>query len=219
MSGVLVVFAKRPVPGRVKTRLTPHWTPEQAAELYWAMVQDTWERVSALQDIEPVLFVDEECDEFTKLVAGRLILLQTTGDLGTRMYQCLLNITRDYLTPVMIIGTDSPSVPEAYLKQALSLLEGSQDAVLGPTEDGGYYLVGCRNPHPEMFQNVRWSTESTFTETRDAFAACGLQTHLAPVWWDVDTPDDLQRLARSPNLGPKVREWLARAGEFPSKPR
>jgi rSAM/selenodomain-associated transferase 1 len=219
MPGVLAVFAKRPIPGRVKTRLTSRWTSEQAAEFYWAMVQDIWHRVSEIGRIEPMLFVDEYCDEFTDLAAGSRIELQTNGDLGARMHACLQQLTKDQLTSSLIIGTDSPSVPVEYLETAFSLLEASNDAVLGPTEDGGYYLVGCRQAHPDMFKGVSWSTESTFAGTRDAFNACGLHTRLASVWWDVDTPDDVERLAQSPNLGPNVREWLDRAGEFPAQHR
>ncbi len=87
------------------------------------------------------------------------------------------------------------------------MLQDENDAVLGPAEDGGYYLVGCRRASPEMFKGVAWSSSETFSQTRSAFDAQGYRTHLTPLWRDVDSIEDLRRLAQEP-VGPRVQAWL-----------
>jgi rSAM/selenodomain-associated transferase 1 len=180
------------------------------------MVKDTWETACNLEDVEPVLFVDELAPEFETLANGRLILTQEGHSLGTRMHQCFQHLASCESIHNIIIGTDSPTLPSRYLNQAFSQLQGDADAVLGPTEDGGYYLVGCRQPRSNMFNNVTWSTAQTLSQTRRAFDDCGWKTEYTPVWWDVDTPSDVERLARDKTLGANVRDWFARAGKFPA---
>lgn len=207
MSRALAIFAKRPVPGQVKTRLTPALSPEQAASLHWAMVQDTWALASQLTDVEPHLFVDQPWESFEILTRGRPVLLQPAGDLGHRMFSCFQSLTSHEFKFFIIIGTDSPTLPKAHIEAAFDRLENDDDAVLGPAEDGGYYLVGCRRPHPRMFASVSWSGPETLAQTQAAFDAVGYRTHLTPIWRDVDSIGDLQRLAGEP-VGPSVREWL-----------
>lgn len=207
ISRALAVFAKRPIPGEVKTRLTPVLSPEQAAGIYWAMVQDTWALVSELAHVEPYLFVDKPWEGFDVLAAGRSVFIQQGVDLGSRMLSCLQSLTTHNFKPSVVIGTDSPTLPTAYVQAAFDLLQGEDDAVLGPAEDGGYYLVGCRRPHPKMFDGVSWSSDQTLAQTRSAFGAVGYRTRLTPVWRDVDAIGDLRRLASEP-VGPAVRAWL-----------
>lgn len=207
MSQALAVFAKRPNPGQVKTRLTPALSAEQAADLYWAMVQDTWALVSKLSGVEPYLFVDQPWEGFEILTAGQPVRIQHGADLGIKMYSCLLRLNECNFKRSIIIGTDSPTLPKAYIQTALELLVDERDAVLGPAEDGGYYLVGCRRPHVEMFAGVSWSSPHTLAETKSAFDAVGYRTHLTPVWRDVDSIDDVRRLATGP-VGPAVKAWL-----------
>jgi rSAM/selenodomain-associated transferase 1 len=179
------------------------------------MVEDTWALATSLDDIEPILFVDEPWEGFDKLARGHSIYQQCDGDLGVRMYHCFLQLERNQFERHMIIGTDSPTLPASLIQTAFSLLTNESDSVLGPTEDGGYYLVGCRAPQEQMFQGTPWSTSSTLERTQNAFDRCGYSTRLAPPWWDVDVPEDLERLARS-NPGPSVRSWFERAGKFPA---
>ena len=209
MSTTLAVFAKRPIPGQVKTRLTPALSPEAAAGLYWAMVEDTWASASKLPDVDLHLFVDQPWEGFNALAGQRPVQLQTNADLGSRMLACLQMLTSPNLNSSVIIGTDSPTLPPAHIQAAFALLENDSDAVLGPAEDGGYYLVGCRRPHPEMFQGVAWSGDETLAQTRSAFDAQGYQTHLTPLWRDVDVIEDVRRLAKGP-VGPSVKAWLRR---------
>ncbi len=207
MPAALAVFAKRPIPGQVKTRLTPALSPEQAAGLYWAMVEDTWALASTLPDVEAYLFVDQPWEGFEALAGSRPIQLQVGSFLGQRMLSCLQVLNGEDFKSSVIIGTDSPTLPRAYIHAAFALLENENDAVLGPAEDGGYYLVGCRQPHPGMFDDVAWSSHQTLAQTRSAFDAQGYQTHLTPLWRDVDSIEDVQRLAREP-VGPSVKAWL-----------
>jgi len=202
-----VVFAKRPIPGQVKTRLTPALSPERAAGLYWAMVQDTWALVSELADVKPYLFVNQPWEGFDALVDGSPPLIQQGSDLGLRMYSCLQLLTGLNLKASVIVGTDSPTLPKAHIQAAFDLLENEDDAVLGPAEDGGYYLVGCRRPHPGMFDEVSWSSPETLAQTRSAFDAQGYRVHLTPLWRDVDSIEDVRRLAQEP-VGPAVKAWL-----------
>lgn len=207
MSSALAVFAKRPVPGQVKTRLLPALSPEAAANLYWAMVQDTWAMASSLPGVELHLFVDQPWQGFDALAAGRPVEFQTGSDLGSRMYACMEHLSGLDFKPSIIIGTDSPTLPAAHILAAFELLEAGNDAVLGPAEDGGYYLVGCRRPHPAMFDGVAWSSPHSLAQTRSAFDAQDYRTRLTPLWRDVDSIEDLQRLAQEP-AGPAVRVWL-----------
>lgn len=207
MSTALAVFAKQPVPGLVKTRLMPALSPDAAAALYWAMVQDTWAMASTLPDVELHLFVDQPWQGFDTLAAGRPVKLQAGRDLGFRMYSCMEYLSDQNFKSSIIIGTDSPTLPAAYIQAAFAFLEGENDAVLGPAEDGGYYLVGCRQPRPEMFDGVAWSSPHTLAQTRAAFDAQGYRTRLTPLWRDVDSIEDLQRLAQEP-VGPSVQAWL-----------
>jgi uncharacterized protein len=99
---------------------------------------------------------------------------------------------------VMVIDSDTPTLPVAYLERALGLIAaGQHDVVLGPTEDGGYYLIGLRQSYPALFEQMPWSTPEVFPETRRRSAQYGLTVACTDHWCDVDTPDDLTRLAAS----------------------
>jgi glycosyltransferase A (GT-A) superfamily protein (DUF2064 family) len=105
----------------------------------------------------------------------------------------------------MIVGSDSPTVPLAYLE---ALIASDADVALGPTEDGGYYAISCRRIAPEMFQGVEWSTSSVLQQNVKAFERCGLSVSLGSPWFDIDKPADVRRLAGSPHLGRHVLGWL-----------
>lgn len=198
----------------MKTRLTARLSPLEASELYWAMVEDTWRKATKLAGVEAILFVDELWQGFDELAQDRPIHLQSQGSLGTRMYSCFQLLSEEKFKSSIIIGTDSPTVPESHLRTAFSLLGADDDAVLGPTEDGGYYLVGCGGPRQNMFAGVPWSSTETFARTLDAFESEGYRIRRAPPWWDVDSPDDLDRLICS-DMGPSVREWIEGQGSPP----
>jgi glycosyltransferase A (GT-A) superfamily protein (DUF2064 family) len=114
---------------------------------------------------------------------------------------------------VLIVGDDSPTLPLAYIQQGLAALERA-DAVLGPSEDGGYYAIGCHEPYPQMFAGVPWSSGDTLVRTEANLLALGLSVHRLPPWYDVDTADDLRRLAGETSLPTHVGEWVAQYGSL-----
>lgn len=184
----LAVFAKSPVPGRVKTRLCPPLEPITAARLYAACVRDTIGK--AVQIISrPTLYYADGDAELRELLTDNASQLswtpQSDGDLGARMARVP--------APCLILGTDSPHLPVAVLHQALNALN-AYDVVLGPAEDGGYYLIGLTKPCPALFEGIAWSTGQVFVQTQTRARTLGLTTYLLPPWYDIDTAHDLRRL-------------------------
>jgi rSAM/selenodomain-associated transferase 1 len=206
MSNAIALFAKAPVAGCVKTRLQPQLTPEQSASLHAALVADVWEKLGGLADADRWLYCDRAHAQLAELAPDHL-RRQSDGDLGIRMLRCFEQLAAEGFSRILIVGADSPTLPAAYLRMGFELLT-QVDAVLGPTEDGGYYAVGCRGPHPEMFAGVEWSTDRTFEQTEAAFDRAGLSFARLPVWYDIDRYDDLERLAAESEIPKHTRRWL-----------
>ena len=198
MRPVLILFAKAPIPGQVKTRLARTLGPELAAKLHSAFVEDTLEKATALARktaIDVEFHTDVETDAWPSIrVTQRL---QVSGGLGVRMYYALHHALEQGRPQAMIIGSDSPSLPASHI---LHLLDLPQDVALGPTDDGGYYAIGCRRTHPEMFRSVNWSTSGACKETMTACHSVQLSTAVGETWFDVDEMEDLERLRREGNL-------------------
>ncbi|MCB1018900.1 MAG: TIGR04282 family arsenosugar biosynthesis glycosyltransferase [Acidobacteria bacterium] len=209
MSESIAVFAKAALPGRVKTRLTPVLSPEQAAAFHQACVEDIWRTALALVGEGARLYTDEPFEPWMDLAGPDCVRYQKGPDLGVRMLNCFEDLAQEGFRRMMIIGADSPQVPPAHYREGLDLLVSEKDAVLGMSSDGGFYAVGCRKPRRMMFRDVHWSTELAYSETRAAFELAGLSlksgmyTH-----YDVDTPEDLERLRREPSLGPRLHAWF-----------
>ena len=195
MSTALIIFAKAPVPGEVKTRLCPPLDEEEAASLHGSLVLDAIERTKGLQGI--TLYVAGAPDlehPFFKVLEGRYgakLLLQRGPDLGARMKQAMQDAFGLGAKEVLLTGTDLPGLPRAQLVQALALIK-RHEVVLGPTADGGYYLIGLRKMLPDLFQGVVWSTGSVFAETKKKIEGAGLSLGLLPACRDLDTLDDLK---------------------------
>lgn len=204
MRPAIVLFAKAPIPGRVKTRLRPRYSPEQTAQLQVAFVEDMVEMLhgfSAEADLQ--LHTDIETDAWRDLrVEARL---QAHGDLGLRMLTALETALREGRPRAMIVGSDAPSLPAEHLWK---LLASGADVTLGPTEDGGYYAIACRRTAPAMFAGVEWSTPRALEQTVRAATETGLSVELGDRWFDVDSPEDLERLARSRVLRVHTRSWF-----------
>lgn len=200
MRPVLILFAKAPIPGRVKTRLSKTIGVEQATKLHRAFVGDTLQKAAKLAGrgfIDVELHTDVETDAWS---LNRVTLrLQVQGNLGDRMYHALQQALAQGHPQAVIIGSDSPTLPESYL---LNLLELPQDVAFGPCDDGGYYAISCRRIALEMFRSVNWSVASTLEETREACFLAGLSSTLGQSWFDVDEPEDVDRLRTEGNLPP-----------------
>jgi rSAM/selenodomain-associated transferase 1 len=204
MRPVIVLFAKAPLAGRVKTRLSPPLPPDLAARLHDAFVRDTLESLHSLDNSADVeLHTDMPTDAWADLAVPRK--LQHEGDLGLKMLQALDDALKAGRERVMIVGSDSPTLPPDHL-ELLSC--APDDVALGPTLDGGFYAIACARAHPRMFDGVRWSAPDTLDRTVRAIHACGLTVAQGVAWYDVDTPEDLERLASDPRLSPRTAAVL-----------
>jgi len=183
----LAVFAKAPAPGHVKTRLRPAMGDEQAARLAAAFVRDTSHKAARLGPPVTVYYSGDRALLEPLAPLGVLWAEQGDGDLGARMARVP--------APCLILGADSPHLPVALLRAALAAVP-LYDVVLGPAEDGGYFLIGLRAPQPALFDGIVWSTETVLAQTLARAGALGLTVHQTPPWYDLDTPADLRRLAR-----------------------
>ena len=209
MSETIAVFAKAPVPGQVKTRLTPHLTPEQAADFHTACVKDVWRKAVSVVRDGARLYTDGPSEAWIDLAGPDRTRYQRGDDLGQRMLHCFEELEQEGFQRMMIVGSDSPHIPVEHLREGLDLLMSEKDAVLGMSADGGYYAVGCRKPRRMMFHEVEWSRSTTYAQTRAAFEFAGLRLKngMYP-HFDVDTPADLERLREEPKLGPALRAWF-----------
>jgi rSAM/selenodomain-associated transferase 1 len=198
----LVIFAKAPIPGQVKTRLCPPLTPDEAATLHGSFVLDTLERTKAavatfrLPAVRLLACAPSSTHVFFKIMEERhgvRLLDQEGKDLGERMHEAFRTCFAEGFTRVVLVGTDVPSLPLNHYRDAFEAL-ATHDLVLGPAQDGGYYLVGLTRPAAELFQDIPWSGDRVLTMTRDRADKAGLRTALLPVWRDIDTIDDVRAL-------------------------
>ena len=210
MKLALAMFAKSPRPGEVKTRLTPPLTLEQGAELYRCMFLDTVARSRALPvDIFVCYHGGEEF--FQEHAAGVTLMPQEGETLTARLQAAFASLHERGYGATVVIGTDAPDLPMNYVQQAFELLAQGHDVVFGPAEDGGYYLVALREPHPELFEDIPWSSEKVLEESLYKAELLGLDPALLPTWYDVDSYDDLQRpgLSDPANGAPITRAFIA----------
>lgn len=185
------MFAKPPVPGQVKTRLIPVLGSNGAARLAAVFLQDTWASVSALPWAKPVLASTGE-PKRNGLPDSVEVWLQGTGDLGLRLENILRRALGDHPYAIAI-GADSPGLPAKFFEQAREALT-HVDAVIGPSEDGGFYLLGLRKCPAGLLSGIPWSSPTTCLETIAKLQAAGLTFHILDNWFDVDTAEDLARL-------------------------
>jgi rSAM/selenodomain-associated transferase 1 len=197
----LVLMAKAPLPGQVKTRLIGALTAEDAADLYAAFLSDSFalmEEVAAEREAARLVLcytpVGEE-EAFEKVEReGSLMLLQRGANLGERLQNCFADLFELGYTSVVILGGDSPTLPGENVWDAFERLTNDGQVVIGPTEDAGYYLIGLRALHQSLFQDIPWSTQEVLAATRQRARDAELELTELPVWYDVDTPEELARL-------------------------
>ena len=225
---VLVVMAKAPRPGEVKTRLVPPLRPEDAAALHRCCVLDTLENVSRLDGVDVALAywppdAEAEFDRLWSGVGGGLRFPQAGRDLGERMLTCFRRAFDAGYRCAALHGTDIPLASAGELARGFERLRrDSADLVLGPTDDGGYYFIGARAVHPGLFEGIRWSAPGVLESTRRRAEALGLRTAKIARARDLDTPEDLRALRDAfarpgfqkgktslhPHPAPRTREFL-----------
>ncbi len=225
MSNALAIFAKAPIAGQVKTRLCPPLTPEHAAKLFRCFLLDTVERMCSLETVQVFLAITPADSEplFRQMISFPVRYLPQRGDsLGEREINMLVDMLGEGFSRAVIIGSDIPTLPLVHIQEAFTRLEDPEcDAVFGPSRDGGYYLVGAREVHRPLFENIAWSTPQVLEQTLEQARLHQLAVALVPSWYDVDTVEDLQQLvidAREKRDGPddvpRTRELLGRLGFY-----
>lgn len=212
--------AKRPQPGRVKTRLSPPLTPIQAAELYEALVLDLADRLSGLRDVDLVLFYDppQAAKWFESQVGPRWQLVaQCAGDLGARLTDQAIWLAERGYAAFALLGSDAPTMPLGSIRWALTEIAQSRaDVVLGPDQDGGYYLVAQAPGVSGLFDRVAWSGPTTLRDTESNALREGWRVVRAQTWYDVDRGPDLDRLRSEVKAAdvaaevPRTATWLRR---------
>lgn len=201
MKEALVLMAKAPLAGQVKTRLIGALSAEDAADLYAAFLSDTFAVMEEVADeretVRLVLCYTPAGEEeaFEKVEReGSLMLAQRGDSLGERLEHCFTALFEHGFDSVVIIGGDSPTLPVENLLTAFESLTDEDEIVIGPAEDDGYYLIGMRKLHPRVLEDIPWSTNEVLAVTRRRIQEAKLNLIELPVCYDVDTPEALQRL-------------------------
>lgn len=201
MDACVIVFVKNPIPGQVKTRLVPYLSPEQAASLYQAFLVDWCNALSTISTAHRVIaYTPPESLGALQTLIGKdpVYISQQGASLGERLIAAARWACDQGYARFLFVGSDSPTLPIQYVEHALDLLE-SRDVVIGPSVDGGYYLIGfsmggAALSIPTIFEDISWSTEVVFRQTLGKVQATNAQLGLLPPWYDVDTPTGLQLL-------------------------
>jgi rSAM/selenodomain-associated transferase 1 len=193
--GLVVIVAKEPLPGKVKTRLSPEISLTDAAGLYRCFLLDRIKAIGQMTGVDrSVAFTPEDAiGTFSTLpLNGFELFPQRGADLGERLNNIFLDKLATGYDAVSIVDSDSPDLPNSLIIESLQLLLSKQaEVVFGPCHDGGYYLVGMRKPHPELFRNIPWSTANVLAASLEKARALSLNVELLTFWNDLDTFEDL----------------------------
>ncbi len=213
----ILVFAKLPEPGQVKTRLVGGLSPKQAAEVHRACLEDTVAQVRRVPGCQKCLQVAARPDQAHTLAArlglGRAwwVDKQHGRSMGERLQRAFACCFQSGCRKVVVVGTDTPWMGRECIHRALAWLD-TTDVVLGPSDDGGYYLIGARRLVPQMFRGIRWSTSQVLKATLQALAKARATYRLLPRDFDLDRPEDLERaeqlLCRNAGRAPALARWM-----------
>lgn len=197
----VAVMAKVPGATAVKSRLHPVLGVSLATRLYDCFLRDRLDALTPLAGIDRVVaFTPPEARDLMAQLApaGFTLVPQRGMDLGARLSALLADLLDAGHPGAIAIDSDSPTLPMRYVSEAAQTLASRDaDVVVGPCDDGGYYLIGVRGPHPGLFEAMPWSTDRVLPLTLERARHHGLRTHLLPAWFDVDTETDLVRLERA----------------------
>lgn len=194
----LIVFARSPRAGHVKSRLTTLITPQEAADLYRAFLMDSLQQYASLNIAVRLYMSDEGLPHVP--VFGATIKRQHGDDLGQRMQHAFQETAKAGYKQIIIIGTDHPTLPLVFLQRAFEELSEAPTICIGPTEDGGYYLLGMNPLIHGLFDGIVYSRPDVFSLTRARAYQTGANIIELPKWYDIDTPDDLRRLTKEESV-------------------
>ena len=197
----VVLFAKTPRRGAVKTRLVPPLTEEQALALHEAMLSDQIDFVRSLGR-SAELCLDEPWPDAP---GGLETTLQGDGDLGRRMLRALARGPG----PTAILGADAPTLPRSLVEEAFLRLRDGAEVAITPAQDGGYVLIATTTPLPELFREIPWGSERVLAVTRERARASGIALAETDGWYDVDRIDDLPRLPSETERAPRTARLVA----------
>jgi len=227
MRRALIVVGKAPLAGSTKTRLVPPLSPRDAADLYRGFLLDTLEMAASLGwERTSLVHPSHDGVQLPQLIGKLPVeLFEQRGEgLGSALASAFEHDFATGCDLAILIGSDNPTLPSAPVREACKALQSGVDLAVGPTLDGGYYLIGMRQPHAGVFEGVDWSTPRVFAQTLSRAGALGLSVHQVEEWYDVDEPEDLDRLSKdlsnaASGLAPRTREILGRLGRIsPSAP-
>lgn len=199
MKSCLIAFVKAPIPGQVKTRLIPFLSAQTAAELYKAFLLDLSRQIRSIQcDIKAIAYTPSDSEakaQIRELLGCHLEFFPQSGgeDLGQRLKAAAKWGYERKVERLLLIGSDSPTLPNEYIHQAFRALENSE-VVIGPSFDGGYYLIGLSKQADEIFEGICWSTSQVLTQSLQKIEKLKLKFSLLPPWYDVDQPEELALL-------------------------
>ena len=228
----LAVMTKAPQAGRVKTRLVPPLTPDEAAELNKCFLRDTTAAISTACSRRPMGDAEKTAppsaiavytpvgaeSAYTDILPADFSLLPQRGDkFGERLYFAVEDLFKCGFESVCLIDSDSPTVPAENFAESVELLSATKErVVLGPSDDGGYYLIGVNKPNRHLFEQIDWSTERVLKQTIQRATEIGLEVKLLPTGYDVDDAASLRRLCSellanttSADIAPYTRQFLA----------
>lgn len=212
MKNCLIVFAKEPEAGKVKTRLQGYLSKDMCVKLYKAFLKDTLELVRAIKCFDKVLAYDPSTLEpkYLKTIARDFMFYKQNGrNLGEKMHNAFKFVQERNNVKVVIIGSDSPNLPLNYIKEAYRRLDRS-DIVLGPSHDGGYYLVGLKKPCAGIFKGVKWSSKTVLEDTVKNIRFLSKKVSVLEKWYDIDDSIGLVLLKEDLKKKKKVASWTRR---------
>jgi rSAM/selenodomain-associated transferase 1 len=210
---VLVIMAKAPRLGEVKTRLTPRLSPAAVAAFYCCLLDDTLALAGSLGDVEvAIMCPDSDVNELARLARNQANVVAQKGEgLAAGLTSVFAHFAADHKRRTIAFNSDSPHLPRSVLEDAFETL-AAQDVVVGPTHDGGYYLVGAKASHPTLFAGDGMGTSSALGRLLSRARALELSVGFADAFYDIDVADDLTRLAEelrlAPARAPRTARWL-----------
>jgi uncharacterized protein len=214
---VLVIMAKAPRPGAVKTRLIPSLSPEVVTDFYCCLLEDTLALAQSLEDVGvAIMCPDSDVNELARLAGREVSVVAQTGEgLAGGLTSVFAHFAEGLQRHTIAFNSDTPHLPRTILQDAFATL-AEHDVVVGPTDDGGYYLVGAKASHPALFARDGMGTSSALERLLSNARALELSVGFADPFYDIDVADDMARLAEelrlAPMRAPRTARWLKEWG-------